>query len=163
MVYKGNLLTRCNSDLQNGEAAIAYSGAPPGIFGGGSEADPKGWNVYWNNSGGNYGHNVFVGVQDKTTNSHPHYVQALEGPEYFSYMLRTENAGPLCAHVVAGQESGAIDAGPYGTQYEDTDGGPGLGGVRNDAGAFGGQYNWWDPAKALPCFQYDTGVVNCGN
>ena len=166
-VFKGNLLTRNNLDLQFAEKAIdRNAGGPPDIFGDPDalENDPKGWNVYWGNSSGNYGDPIFVGVNDKTAGSNPYYVGDLEGPEKYSYMLRTVNAGPPCAHVVQGQQSGAIDAGPpVDVIYFDAENGPGLGGIRTDAGAFGGEFNWWDPTGGLACLQYDTGVVNCGN
>ena len=162
-IFKGNLLTRTNGDVQFHEKAIDYSVEAPGVFGDAlEEIDPVGWNVYWGNPDGNYGDPLFVGVEDKTAGSNPHYVANLDGPEKYSYMLRTEFPGPPCAHVVQGEQSGAIDAGPpVDAIYFDAPNGPGLGTNRTDAGAFGGAFNWWDPTGGQECLQYDTGVVNC--
>ena len=162
-VFKCNLLTRTNGDVLHEEKALDCHAAPPGVFGESSpeEPEPVGWNVYWGNPNGNYGDPIFVGTNDKQ-NANPHYVANLDSPEKYSHMLRTEFSGPPCAHVVQGQQSGAIDAGPLNDEdYYDAEGGPGLGLPRGDAGAFGGQFNWWDPTGGEECLQYDTGVVNC--
>ncbi|MAE69004.1 MAG: hypothetical protein CME06_00890, partial [Gemmatimonadetes bacterium] len=140
-------------------------GGPPDIFGDPDalENDPKGWNVYWGNSTGNYGDPIFVGVNDKTSDSEPHYRAHLKGAESYSYMLRTDEPNPPCLPQ-DGPKSNAIDVFAEGDfAYEDAVPGPGLGSERGDAGAFGGLYNWWDPSGGSACLEYDTGVVNCGN
>ena len=173
-VFKGNILSRHNMDMDYEEYAIDYLSAAPATFGNpGQDPEPKGWNVYWNNNEKrNYGDPIYRGKEDKTDSlslddSHPHYVGIeCPGPNY-SYMLQSIHDARPCGYTAqdSTEHSQAADAGPPGMAYWDAAGGPGVWSERNDAGAYGGPDNWWGSGPVAPdsCLEYTTLVNQCGN
>jgi len=180
-VYKGNLLTRCDRDDPDsgpdGNQAIDFSVQPPdpAKFGYSSESDPVGFNVYWDNQGGHYGDAVYQNVaKDRTEDwdstppydgSRPWY-RGRRTPMKYSYMLWTEEIVAPCDNFEQSpkdRHSRAADSGPDDVVYKDATGGPGVWSSRNDAGAFGGPNNWWDPTGGEECLEYAEYVVQCTN
>ncbi len=70
-------------------------------------------------------------------------------PGHFSFMLQTWPYEHPCGYGAGEATSPAIDAGPF--RLPDGDGG--LGGQRNDCGAYGGPKSIWDPAGDDFCFE----------
>ena len=99
------------------------------------------------------------GVNDVTESdlggSNPHYWRGSIANMTHSYMLKTYDPPHSCYGATSSPDSvsRAIDAGPTNPIYNDVQP-PGLGGLRNDAGAYGGPFASWGDEG---CLEYKVG------